>query len=60
MKKKRLKYWIANPASKTVEVFSLENDNYKPLGIFNEKDGANYVKSHFFSEMNIFLKDIFF
>ena len=33
-------YWIANPASHTIEIFSLMNDKYESLGLFNEKRGC--------------------
>lgn len=52
-------YWIVNPATKTIEVFALENLNYKSLGLFNENEGEKYVVGQLFPDLKIELKTIF-
>ena len=52
-------YWIVNPASHTIEIFSLMDDKYESLGLFNEKEGVKTVDSKLFPELKIELKTIF-
>lgn len=52
-------YWIVNPATQTIEVFSLREDKYVSLGLFNEKEGAATVEGTLFPELQIELKTIF-
>ena len=52
-------YWIANPASKTIEIFSLINEKYESLGLFSEYEGQEEVVGSLFPEMKISLKTIF-
>jgi len=52
-------YWIANPASQTIEVFSLIEGRYESIGLFNEKEGQKTVQGYLFPEMEIELKAIF-
>jgi len=52
-------YWIANPASQTIEVFSLIDGNFVSLGLFNEKEGVETVQGNLFSDLQIELKTIF-
>lgn len=52
-------YWIANPASHTIEIFSLIDDKYESLGLFNEKEGSKTVDSKLFPELKIKLSVIF-
>jgi Uma2 family endonuclease len=52
-------YWIVNPASKTIEVFSLIENRYESIGLFNEKDGAKTVQGPLFTDMQIELSVIF-
>jgi Uma2 family endonuclease len=52
-------YWIVNPATKTIEIFSLVENKYVSLGLFNEQEGATTVEGHLFPELSIELKTIF-
>jgi len=52
-------YWIANPASKTIEIFSLINKKYESLGLFNESEGQKEVVGKLFPELKIPLSSIF-
>ena len=52
-------YWIVNPASQTIEVFSLIDGSFVSLGLFNEKEGAETVEGNLFPELQIELKTIF-
>jgi len=52
-------YWIANPASKTIEVFSLVKKRYVSTGLFNEREGQTHVQSALFPDLKIELSVIF-
>jgi Uma2 family endonuclease len=52
-------YWIVNPATQTIEIFSLIDHKYESLGLFNEKEGAKTVQGNCFPKLNIALKTIF-
>jgi Uma2 family endonuclease len=52
-------YWIANPATNTLEIYYLEDDKYKLLDIFNEKEGDDEVTGKLFPELSISLKEVF-
>ncbi len=52
-------YWIVNPATKTIEVFSLIDEKYESLGLFSESEGQKEVAGNLFPEMKISLKTIF-
>jgi Uma2 family endonuclease len=52
-------YWIVNPASQNIEVFSLIEGRYESIGLFNEKEGQKTVQGNLFPEMQIELKAIF-
>lgn len=52
-------YWIADPANKSIEIFSLIDDKYQSLGIYSEKEGINEVQGNLFTELIIPLKTIF-
>jgi Uma2 family endonuclease len=52
-------YWIVNPATQTIEVFSLIDHKYESLGLFNEKEGAKTVQGNYFPKLSIALKTIF-
>jgi Uma2 family endonuclease len=52
-------YWIVNPATQTIEVFSLIEERYHSLGLFNEKDGTKTVQGNLFPELQIELQTIF-
>ena len=52
-------YWIVNPASQNIEVFSLIEKRFVSLGLFNEKEGEKFVKGTLFPELQIELEAIF-
>ena len=52
-------YWIVNPATKTIELFSLVNEAYVSIGLYNESEGFTYIKSELFQDLKIELKTIF-
>lgn len=52
-------YWIANPATKTIEIFSLIDEKYESLGLFSESEGQKEVVGNLFPDMKISLKTIF-
>jgi Uma2 family endonuclease len=52
-------YWIVNPATQTIEVFSLIDDQYESLGLFNEKEGQKTVQGNLFPDLSIELSEIF-
>lgn len=49
-------YWMINPKLKTIEVYILEEDEYKQAAIYK---GDDCVVSQTFKELGISLKDIF-
>ena len=52
-------YWIADPANKSIEIFSLINDKYESLGIYSEREGITEIEGNLFPELIIPLKTIF-
>lgn len=52
-------YWIVNPATQNIEVFSLVENRFVSLGLFNEKEGVKSVQGSLFPELEIELKTIF-
>lgn len=52
-------YWIADPANKSIEIFSLINSKYESLGLFNEIEGKKEVVGSLFPELKIPLTSIF-
>jgi len=52
-------YWIADPANKSIEIFSLVNEKYESLGIYSEREGITEVVGNLFPELKIPLKTIF-
>ncbi len=52
-------YWIADPANKSIEIFSLINDTYESLGIYSEREGIDEVEGNLFPELKIPLNVIF-
>ena len=49
-------YWIINPKLKTVEVYTLENGEYKQAAIYKSDDCA---VSQTFKELKVHLDEIF-
>lgn len=54
-----IEYWIVNPATKTIEIFSLIDEKYESLGLFSESEGQKEVVGNLFPELKISLKTIF-
>ena len=52
-------YWIVNPASRNIELFSLSDGCYVSLGLFDESEGVETVHGNLFPELEIELKTIF-
>ena len=49
-------YWIINPKLKTVEVYTLEKDEYKQVAIYK---GSDCAASQIFHGLKIHLEDVF-
>ncbi|MDK2793268.1 MAG: hypothetical protein PWQ25_2131 [Deferribacteres bacterium] len=49
-------YWIINPKLKTVEVYTLENGEYKQAAIYK---GDDWAVSQTFKKLKIYLEEIF-
>jgi Uma2 family endonuclease len=49
-------YWMVNPKLKTIEVYVLEDDEYKQAAIYK---GDDYAVSQIFKELGIVLKNVF-
>lgn len=52
-------YWIVNPDSNSMELFTLQNDLLVSKGVFNINDGATTVTSVMFPEFSVDLTEIF-
>jgi Uma2 family endonuclease len=52
-------YWIVNPDSHSMEIFTRKNEKFESIGVFNIHDGATEVNSIMFPELNINLIEIF-
>ena len=52
-------YWIVNPATHNIEIFSLIDTRFVSLGLFNENEDTEKVQSKLFPELQIELKTIF-
>ena len=52
-------YWIADPANKSIEIFSLVNKKYESLGLYAESEGITEVEGNLFPDLKIPLKLIF-
>lgn len=52
-------YWIVNPATKTIELFSLINGRYESIDLFNESEGFTHIESQLFKDLKIPLDTIF-
>jgi len=49
-------YWMVNPKLKTIEVYILEENEYKQAAIYK---GDDYAVSQIFKELGIVLKNVF-
>jgi Uma2 family endonuclease len=52
-------YWIVNPDSHSMEIFTSINNKFESAGIFNTHDGAIEVSSLLFPELKVNLIEIF-
>ena len=52
-------YWIINPDSNSIEVFSLKENVLVSLGVFSKFDGYETVQSTLFKDLIIDLEEIF-
>jgi Uma2 family endonuclease len=52
-------YWIVNPDSNSMELFTLQNDLLVSKGVFNINDGATTVNSVMFPDFSVDLTEIF-
>jgi len=52
-------YWIVNPDSNSMELFKLDNDKYRSVGIYNIADGATEVTSELFPDLTVNLIEVF-
>jgi len=52
-------YWIVNPDSESMEVFTLVNEIFESAGIYNIREGATNVKSIIFPELKVDLIEVF-
>jgi Uma2 family endonuclease len=52
-------YWIVNPDSNSMELFSLQSNKLISMGVFSIADGATSVNSVLFPDLNIELVQIF-
>ena len=52
-------YWIVNPDSQSMEVFTLVNEIFESAGIYNIREGATNVKSIIFPELKVDLIEVF-
>ncbi len=52
-------YWIVNPDSKSMEIFTKVDDKFESAGVFNVNDGALSVTSVLFPELNVDLVSVF-
>jgi Uma2 family endonuclease len=52
-------YWIVNPDSNSMELFSLQSNKLVSMGVFSIADGATSVNSVLFPDLNIELVQIF-
>jgi Uma2 family endonuclease len=52
-------YWIVNPDSHSMEIFTRKEEKLESIGVFNIHDGATEVSSIMFPELNVNLIEIF-
>jgi len=52
-------YWIVNPDSKSIEIFTKVEENFESIGVFNINDGATEVSSVLFPELQVDLLSVF-
>jgi len=52
-------YWIINPETNAVKVFSLKENRLVSLGVFCKADGFNEVQSTLFTDLIVDLEELF-
>ena len=52
-------YWIVNPDSKSMEIFTKVEDKFESVGIYNVNDGVLSVNSVLFPDLNVDLVSVF-
>ena len=52
-------YWIVNPDSQSMEVFTLRNEIFESAGIYNIREGATHVNSIIFPDLKVDLIEVF-
>jgi len=52
-------YWIVNPDSKSLEIFTKVGEKFESIGVFNVNDGATEVTSVLFPELHVDLLRVF-
>ena len=52
-------YWIVNPDSNSMEIFTKIEDKFESIGVFNIHDGAREVNSTMFPDLKVNLLEIF-
>jgi len=52
-------YWIVNPDSHSLEIFTKTDEKFESIGVFNIHDGATEVNSIMFPDLTVNLIEIF-
>jgi Uma2 family endonuclease len=52
-------YWIVNPDSNSIEIFSLQDEILVSLGVYSKFNGFETVQSTLFSDLVVDLEEIF-
>lgn len=52
-------YWIANPATFTIEIYALTNNTYQLHGLFDKKNNDDVVTGKLFPELKVSLEEVF-
>lgn len=52
-------YWIANPATNTLEIYTLEDNTYQLFGLFDRKNGDDLVAGQLFPDLQVSLVEVF-
>lgn len=52
-------YWIVNPDSKSMEIFTKVGEKFESVGVFNINDGVLSVNSVLFPDLNVDLVSVF-
>lgn len=52
-------YWIVNPATFTLEIYTLKENTYILHGLFDKKNNDDVVAGQLFLDLKVSLKDVF-